>query len=523
MKRAFYIIATAVLAVVFAGCDNKEPAGPTVNDELAFTLEMDSVDATSAKIKVSHNGTKEDTWFGFATTEPDAMDSVEDLVAELIASGSHISLKKATKNTYSVKDLTPETDYTFIVVGLTETGEIYGFPNSIEFTTARDMSKLVEDKERWKISYERAEYTGNPEVEDLEVGDKVEAITIECADDEIYYFEYVPDYYIKDESGNLLLEDYVDYVANVLIPEYVANGYTYDMFCYLGGGTLYLPRVESGNYYAIIIGMGTENVHTGAYAVQAFEVIEEEATPEYKQWIGTYTLTTSNETPITYTINIDEYDNNFMYAVTGWECGEELEEDNNADGYPDGMDFGTAFGEWVPVFPIYFDKGKLLVEEYIMTALPVTNENNQNIDCYLGFHGYAMNKNAEGKDELTIVLTDEGEVLAVGETTDGGATGTITGQTLSFQEADGSTTEEDCFALSYAAIAQDYSDFFIWNEPAELPFTLTKVSAVPAQKTLSFGKADKNVVRPSAAASRMNFKAQMSQKADKKIRLFSKN
>ena len=182
MKKTFYLIATAILTVMFVSCEEKEPTGPAVNDDLAFTLELDSVDATSAKIKVSHNGTKEDTWFGFATTEKDPLDSVEDLVADIIAEGGRISLKKSVQSTFSVKDLTPETDYTFVVVGLTDAGEVYGFPNSIEFTTGRDLSKLAEDKERWKISYERTEYKG----------EKCEGVTIECADEEIYYFEAQP-------------------------------------------------------------------------------------------------------------------------------------------------------------------------------------------------------------------------------------------------------------------------------------------------------------------------------------------
>lgn len=504
MKKTFYLIATAILTVMFVSCEEKEPTGPALNDALAFTLELDSVDATSAKIKVSHNGTKEDTWYGFATAEKDPLDKIEELVADLIADGGRISLKKSVQSTFSVKDLTPETDYTFVVVGLTDAGEVYGFPNSIEFTTGRDLSKLAEDKERWKISYERTEYEG----------EKCEGVTIECADEEIYYFEYIPEYYVMDESGNLLLAEYVDYVANTIIPEYVKAGYTYKDFCYEAGGTLFLPRCERGKYYAIVIGMGTDNVHNGAYTVQEFTVLEEEATAEYNQWIGTYTLTTSNETPITYTINIDHYDNNFMYAVTGWECGKELDEDKDGDGNSDGKDFGTAFGEWQPVFPVYFDNGKILFQEYNMTELEVTNEKNQDIPCVLGLYGYAMNG-----ENLTIVLTDEGEILATGETTDAGQTATVTAGKLAFKEDDGTTKEEDCFAMSFAAIAKDYSDFFLWNEPAELPYTLTKVETVKTSLR-SIRTAEQPVMKANARP--CNFKKNMSQKAVKPMQMFDR-
>ena len=124
MKKTFYLIATAILTVMFVSCEEKEPTGPAVNDDLAFTLELDSVDATSAKIKVSHNGTKEDTWFGFATTEKDPLDSVEDLVADIIAEGGKFGgINIETNKIYSDKLLIAE-----IVTGITlEKNEIINF------------------------------------------------------------------------------------------------------------------------------------------------------------------------------------------------------------------------------------------------------------------------------------------------------------------------------------------------------------------------------------------------------------
>ena len=128
MKNTLKFILASFCALAFIGCEPAEPElDSNLNKDLTFTLELDEVDATSAKIKVSHNGTKEDTWFGFATTEANPLDAVEDLVAEVLANTSKVSLKKSTQTTYSVKELTPETEYTFVVVGLTAEGVVYGF------------------------------------------------------------------------------------------------------------------------------------------------------------------------------------------------------------------------------------------------------------------------------------------------------------------------------------------------------------------------------------------------------------
>lgn len=498
MKNTLKFILASFCALAFIGCEPAEPElDSNLNKDLTFTLELDEVDATSAKIKVSHNGTKEDTWFGFATTEANPLDAVEDLVAEVLANTSKVSLKKSTQTTYSVKELTPETEYTFVVVGLTAEGVVYGFPNSIEFKTTRDLTKLVEDKNRWKLSYER--------VAD-EDGNKFEGVTVECADDDLYYFEYVSEYYITDpETGDLLLEDYADYIANGMIPEYIAAGYKPEQFTYVGGGTLFIPRVESGKYYAFVVGMTAEGVHDGSYTTFAFEVLEEAATAEYEQWFGTYEVTAANE--VSYVIDIQHYDNNFMYAVTGWECGEELNDN--------GMDFGTAFEGWVPAFPLYFNDGKLEFREYVLTNTSVYNEMNQEVPCFLGFYGYILTSDGQ----LSITLTDQESPLAIASTTDGAATATV----AACEIPDDKNSMVEINSLSYAAIAQDYSDVFVWNQPAELPFTLTKVveEAAPAVQALSCDHLVKSQPSRKIAAGK-TFKAELSEKSDKTIKMYNR-
>ena len=57
-----------------------------LNENLEFTLELvaEDLDTDSAKIKVSHNGQKTDTWYGFVTTETDIDDAILDEVESLL-------------------------------------------------------------------------------------------------------------------------------------------------------------------------------------------------------------------------------------------------------------------------------------------------------------------------------------------------------------------------------------------------------------------------------------------------------
>lgn len=509
MKNTLKFILASFCALAFIGCEPAEPElDSNLNKDLTFTLELDEVDATSAKIKVSHNGTKEDTWFGFATTEANPLDAVEDLVAEVLANTSKVSLKKSTQTTYSVKELTPETEYTFVVVGLTAEGVVYGFPNSIEFKTTRDLTKLVEDKNRWKLSYERIEYEG----------EKVEAFAVDCAEGDLYYFEHVHEYFLKDqETGELLLEDYADYLANYVIPEYVAQGYTGENLYCVGAGQYAVPRVESGKYYFFIVGMTKDNVHDGSYAVFEFTVEEETATAEYNQWIGKYEMVAANG--VSYVLDIKHYDNNFMYVVEGWEVGEELNVDANKDGNPDGMDFGTAFGGWVPSFPAYFQEdGSLLFVEYIMTQMTVNTEDNY---CYLGLYGAMKEADANGEEVWSILYTGEETPMGVAKTEDSGATAKVTGC-----EVSSANSSELCDALIYAAISLDGKSVYTWNQPAELPFEMTKVvegtpEETPAIQALSCNKlVGSQPVRNIAA--RKTFKAELAKKAPKAIKKYNR-
>ena len=152
----FAALFAATAAIFCCSPDNgdggKTPTDPSLNQDLEFTLEVSETDATSAKIRVEHNGERNDTWFYFVTTESDIDQAILDEVERLQKDGD-ITLQRSTGKNVTVKDLEAKTTYTFVVFGLSSEGEVYGTPADIEFTTKADITDLVESDE-WTLSYE---------------------------------------------------------------------------------------------------------------------------------------------------------------------------------------------------------------------------------------------------------------------------------------------------------------------------------------------------------------------------------
>ena len=472
MKNIFKFAVMAFTALAFVSCTEKNPKPEEnegqeqeITENLIFTLELTETSENSAKIIVSHNGTKTDTWYGFHTTSTNIDKAVEEKVKELTSNEKISGLKKSTKYTANISNLDPETEYTYITIGLTEKGKVYGQTESLTFTTkAKEIPPLTEFTETadWKMAY-----VGRDKID----GTEVDQFTVECEEGKRYYFTTFPKVYI--EYYDITVKDYVESEVEY-IKEVLANGYKITDLTSDKSDTWSAPRMESGDYICLAIGYDNTGKATYEYSAQEITIAEEEAKADYNKWIGTYKFTSANN--ISYTINIEHYDNNFLYLVTGWETGSELNEN--------GMDFGTAFDGYIPSFTAYYNNGEIAINEYLITGLTVTNEMNQQVQCNLGLHGYAMNG-----EELTILLADGG-TIATAKTSDNGATGTITGTQMTLD--DGSNIK--IYGMGYAAIATDYSTYFVWNQPAQFPITMTKLADTPKPQSAQLSrriKADK--------------------------------
>ena len=486
----------AATAVIFCcgkpdnGDGGKTPTDPSLNEDLEFTLEVSETDATSAKIRVEHNGERNDTWYYFVTTESDIDQAILDEVERLQKEGD-VTLQRSTGKNVTVKDLETKTTYTFVAFGLSSEGEVYGTPADIEFTTKADITDLVESDE-WTLSYEGRE-------------DGKERFGVQCDENSIYLFDVVDAYYVSNDQGEVeYLDDYIIMTVE-LIQTYLDNGATpAQLFEYgylqTGSGILATDRMASGYYFLIAIGYDEDACPTGTYSVELIEIAAEEPSAEYLQWIGTYTATSANG--ISYTLEVMDYDPNYMYAIAGWETGADLGADKNNDGNPDGLDFNTAFVDYIPIFPTYFTQGKMDFYEYILTQLEMDDAGTVIAD--FGLYGWGDYNN-----EITLLTTGGGAVIATAETTDNGATGTITGGVL--QTNNGISIEVS--ALSYAAVSQDGKNYWFWNDQMMLPITLTKQASAPAQQSLNFPTTikkekfneSKQVRRPLTQGTKMTF------------------
>ncbi len=350
MKKFFKYAAMAAIAAMFASCTEKpaptpEPEPDTekpkveITEDLAFTLEVTEVEAELAKVKVEHNGTTKDTWYAFATTEADVNKAIAAKVAELTADGGKISgLKKSRSTTVTVRSLEPETDYTFIVFGITSEGELYGTAASTTFKTVKAELKYTENA-AWTVEYKGAGVVMDEEYE--------HTVTVTSTDNNYYFLAAYPVAEFEEYGIKAIAEEefgiYMEYL-NAFNQQY---GTDYNMlaYCWQGTATDYIfvdPGVE---YYALAIGVGEDGQLNGLWAKSDVIYIEEdEMTPEYAAWLGDWTFTGSNGA--SYNVTLEKKISNTSYNLYGWDG-------NDLDEYPVEVSWEADYGLWT-IYPQNF-------------------------------------------------------------------------------------------------------------------------------------------------------------------------
>ena len=339
MKKFFRFAAIAVAAIALFSCekppqgdDTQTPGGnekpeqtvPEYTDDLTFTLEVVEVEADQAKIKVEHNGTTKDTWYGFATTESD----VEKAIADVLAEGN-VTLKKNTKTNITVRNLEPETEYTFIAVGIKADGTTYGNHAIIEFTTA----KAEEPTPPTPPAPEG--YTVNPNwtvtyIGDYEEGGKVydNVVHVETTDTNPYFVTAWPVEAFDQVGIATIVEEEIKAWEELLAANPGATWADDILYAESGLTQVYIDPEYGTKWYAMAIGCDTNGKATGLYALS--EVIdlenlggeEEEPTAEYAAWLGDWTFTGANG--VAWPITFSKGKANKSFIMTGWEGFDDL-------------------------------------------------------------------------------------------------------------------------------------------------------------------------------------------------------
>lgn len=335
----------AAVAAFACQKDIEDETGKEIlNEDLVISVDVEDITYTTAKIKVTHDGSKDDTWYGFLT---EYVDLEEDVLIELEAQ-SYVDgqaaegLRKSKSWVKILDELKPGKAYKYIAFGLSAEGTVYGSYASVEFKTTASSSGGNNDgtgddgndngntdsgltdatymrlNPNWTVTY------GGEGVIDGEKYDHV--VSVNSKDNNTYAITLI-NASLWDES--LLLEDSKAFAADLVayLGEYnQAYGGNLTLEDVLFRGTcmdafdIYYP----GYYVAVAIGITTNGKISGLYAVSdTFEVKEEIPTEKYKAWLGDWTILGLNKKE--FQVHISRALNNRSFWMSGWEgFGEEF-------------------------------------------------------------------------------------------------------------------------------------------------------------------------------------------------------
>lgn len=475
------IVLTAVTAMIALGCI--EEKAEVKSNAFSFTVRVSEVAYNYARITVRHDGPEDVTWYGFLTDNVKANEATifYDEYMKLIQSGKVTGLKRDIERNILIENLDEEKTYKYIAFGLKENGELYenSGMGSIEFKTTRNIYLLTETED-WNLERLGRDDEGMKElisVESKEGGrfgwNYVSKASIDAFDEEYPdgYELWDDDIYMATVNG---IEMFVLEQIS-LIQYYMSNGYELTDLTYTNtaGNEPFTTdeRLTSGDYYLVAYGFKGDGQHTQTYSVEEITIEEEVALPEYDKWLGSYTFTGDVETTDedgddvveerTYNILIEKYDNNFMYKVHGWECGDDVEYDWEEDI----MQLDKEKDEYLS-FPAYYNAGRLEIKESPMTYITFDGAET----LLLGIYGYAFQNEANA--EIPVIL--DGTSMALAEPLDENNMTELIGQTGKY-ENQGQKVEWDYCKMGYIAWNEMTGAYQTVNPAMRFPISITKV------------------------------------------------
>ena len=336
LYRTFFKAAVAAIAAmaVFACEKAPEGGGSSLNEDLELVVDVEDITLTSAKIKVTHNGQKSDTWYGFLTeiVAGDEEELISQAVEAYMNGDSSEGLRKSKSYVTVLKDLKPGTAYKYIAFGLSADGKVYGSSASVEFETKLDGTGSGPGN--------GGQTPGNPEVDGMKVnkawtvnyvgegvvnGEEYDnVITVNSTDRNTYAITVVyaslwnpDDLY---DMAVLFAEDLVAYVDEY--NEYYGTSFTVGDALYSGTASDAFD-LYPGYYIAVALGITSEGKVSGLYAISdVFEVKEAIPTEQYKSWLGDWTIVGEND--VEFTVTLSRHVANRSFWMYGWEGFEDI-------------------------------------------------------------------------------------------------------------------------------------------------------------------------------------------------------
>ena len=323
MKKIFKFAAIVAAAAALFSCQEKPTPEPTPdpekpnqeqpgqtepNENIKFTIELTDVTENTAKFKVKHDGTKADTWHYFVTTESDINQAISTEVAALAEGGK--SLQTSTSKNVTVRSLEPETEYTFVVFGVTTEGVVYGEPATQSFQTTAAPLEGFQVNPAWTITY----------IGDYEQEGQLftHVAMLESTDENPYFLTAWPKAAFEQTGIEAVAEGEI---AAWL--EYLSGSqYTFADLLTVGSTMETFADVIDTQYglewYIIAIGAEPEGKATGYYAMSdLITIVEEDMTEGYAAWLGDWTITGANGNTQNVKFSIGKA--NKTYKMSGYE------------------------------------------------------------------------------------------------------------------------------------------------------------------------------------------------------------
>ena len=200
--------------------------------------------------------------------------------------------------------------------------------------------------------------------------------------------------------------------------------------------------------------MKTDGTSTAEYSAAEFTIEEEEANADYTQWIGTWKISSKDKDTgktRSYTIKVEHFDNNFLYAIEDWETNGDID-----------YDIDEYVGRYA--IPAFYRNGNMEFQEYTIDFITFEDEG----EYYFGLYGVG-DVNYDGKNYTDQLGAFDGAPMGLAQTSDNGATGVINGLSVSDE-----SLKIDYTGMGYAAYNPEDGDIVAWNAPMYFPISMTK-------------------------------------------------
>ena len=300
----------AVLSLLLlVACKREEVESPMPLVE--FGVKLGCIEHDSVEVEVSYDSDAEYSWYGFVTT--DLTTPVVDLVKEELSGGRVSVLQGANGYIITIGGLEQDTQYRYVVAGVTERGSVYGVPAEVRFRTERVDEYGMKCNGEWKLSYMSSEWIDGMKVENV--------LEMDNRDRKFYSIAIIADnqYNINSlrSEAEALRNDIAAYVE-AYNAQY-SPAIKFEDMLYRYSALIPIEVDMPGRYRAVAFGFDAKGTITGDYAVSSsFLIRAQTASEAYEAWLGDWRVVGANGAE--YSVTLEARMVNRSFLLEGWEA-----------------------------------------------------------------------------------------------------------------------------------------------------------------------------------------------------------